>query len=473
MRALVLTAMLVAVAVVGGCLGPEEVDDPKDPGQTAFRPEVTRERLPAPDVDLSGVIDDDHGGAPWLHAVPELHSGAYGLELVGYNPLTRPSEGTDLAGADSGYAALDVWEHLVCVTHFAGSTGAQGGATIVDISDPTKPTVLSMILSGAVNSRCMFSQDGQYVFLATYTGVHPGLPLAPPVGDLAANGVAVYDVSDPKAPRFLFHDSQGATEPGSGSYHNIWTLLIDGTHYIFQTGSGNVLRLKADGSGLEMVSRLEHSTHDFWGGQHPITGEWVIVTGAAYGTAVINVDDPENPVTLGIWEGDRANRTAGWHRQYPLENTVDGRAYIVVAGEECGNGHTLPYAVLDWTDPEDLFLTGTWWIPGKPKNPDHAHPHLCEMNSHEFEVWDGYVATGNYAGVWVFDVGSPERVMEPVTIGYYLPDQRPHEHGGTVNAPFAWSPDVWGAYFDDRGYIIAADWWSGLYVLKFGATQTG
>jgi hypothetical protein len=43
-------------------------------------------------------------------------------------------------------------------------------------------------------------------------------------------------------------------------------------------------------------------------------------------------------------------------------------------------------------------------------------------------------------------------------------------HGGTRNSPFAWNPDVWGAYFDDRGYVIAADWSTGFYVLSFPAT---
>jgi len=474
-----LAILLLLTLVVAGCLrGSDDGttgDDP-EPEPTAYRPEVNATRLSAPTEDLSGVIDSDHGGLVYLHAVPSLHEGSYGLDLVGYNPLTRPGEG-DAEGADSAYIAIDTWGHLVCVAHFAGSTGAQGGATIVDISDPADPVVLSSIPSGAVNSDCQFTDDGQYLVLATYTGGHEGVDQAPPpVGDAGSNGMSLYDVSDPAAPVFLFHDAQGA---GGSGYHNVFTAQIDGTHYIFQTYTGNVLKINEDVTGLEPVSRLEHSDHDLWVGHHPITGEWVVVTGAGYGTAVFNIDDPAAPLLLGVWEGDRENRLAGWHRQWPLENTIDGRAYLVVGGEECGNGDSLPYAVLDWTDPSAMELTGSWWIPGKPANPgaggllgQPTPDHLCEMNSHEFEVWDGYVATGNYhAGVWLFDVGSAERVKEPVTIGYYLPSETPQLQGGTVNAPFAWSPNVWGAYFDERGYVVAADWWSGLYVLEFGATS--
>ena len=60
--------------------------------------------------------------------------------------------------------------------------------------------------------------------------------------------------------------------------------------------------------------------------------------------------------------------------------------------------------------------------------------------------------------------------VSPTTVGYYEPHNSPPMMGGTRNTPFAWNPDVWGAYFDDRGYVLAADWYSGVYVLKFPGT---
>lgn len=470
MRAIALM-LLLALSVLAGCA---EVDDPTqdtdgDPVQDAFRPPVTKERLPAATEDLSGVIDEDHGGLAYLHANPAMHVGSHGMELVGYNPLTRVTEGGAPLDSDSAYIAMDTWGHLVCVAHFAGSTGAFGGATIASIEDPTDPVVISRIPSAAVNSDCQFTDDGELLILATYGGAgnHLADQTPDPTGAVGSNGLSVYDMSDPSSPQFLFHDTQGIA---NDDYHNVFTATIDGTHYIFQTYSDQVLRINDDRSALEPVSQLEYSSHDLWVGQHPITGNWTVVTGAGAGTAVIDFEDPENPATIGVWTGSRDDRMTGWHRQWPVDGTIDGRAYIVVAGEECGNGDSLPYQVLDWTDPSAMEMTGSWWIPGKPAN--EAPPHLCEMNSHEFEVWDGYVATGNYhAGVWVFDVGSPERVKEPATIGYYLPSETPQLNGGTLNAPFVWSPNVWGAYFDERGYIVAADWWSGLYVLDIGVAH--
>lgn len=469
MRAVLLAVVLALVPVIAGCITNDTVDEPSTDLQVAWAKETSKDRVPPPTEDLSDVIDEDHGGASHLHAVPALHEGSYGLELVGYNPLTRPTENADTIGADSGYGAVDTWRNLVCIAHFAGSTGAMGGATIVDIEDPTNPVVLSSIASAAVNSDCQFTDDGQFLLLATYTGVHDGTPLPPPLHDAGAIGISIYDVSDPASPQFLFHDTQGA---GGSGYHNVFTAMIGGTHYIFQTYTGNVLKINDDGTGLEMVSQLEHSNHDLWVGQHPITQDWFVVTGAGGGTGFININDPENPELVAVWDNEDGDgeRMAGWHRQWPLDTLVDGKAYVIVAGEECGNGDSLPYQVLDWSDPTEPFYTGQWWIPGKPAN--EPEPHLCEMNAHEFEVWDGYVATGNYhAGVWVFDAGTTERAYEPTTVGYYLPNEVPQANLGTVNAPFVWSPDVWGGYFDERGYIIAADWYSGLYILEFAGTS--
>lgn len=458
-------SLLLAALAIAGCVNvPAPVGPGDDTVPTTFGGEVTKDRVPKPDFDFTNVIDPDHGGLWNGHAIAELHTGSYGLTLVGYNALTGLTEGSSETGQDSGYGALDTWGHFVCVTHFAGT----GGATIVDIQDPTKPRVLSSVDSGMVNSDCQFTDDGNYLLVAAYTGTNTGLQGAPaPLRDVASNGVLLYDVKDKAAPKFLFLDTQGATDVGSGAYHNVFTATINGTVYVFQTYTGNILSFTPGEPHLKMVANVEVADHDMWVGRHPASGHWIMITGAGDGTRIYDMEHPAEPTLLGEWEGH--DGYTGWHRQWPLMNTVEGRALMLVAGEDCGGGKSLPYTVLDFTDPTDLIEMGHWQIPNKPAPP--PGPHLCEMTAHEFESWDGYVATGNYhAGLWLLDIGSLERAAQPVVLGYYLPHETPQMHGGTTNKPFYWNPDVWGGYFDERGYIYAADWASGLYVLKFDAT---
>lgn len=454
--------LAVIALVAAGCVSPASQVEGADATDLDA---LEATRLSAPTEDLSTAIVSDHG-APYLHALPQRHSGAYGMELVGYDPLSGP-EVHPLA-ANSGHGAITISGHIACVSGFAGSGGA-GGAILVDFEDPTDPKVLSSIPTSSIQARCQFTDDGKYLMLASYGGVTPGTPLPAPLNDALTWGISFYDVSDPTDPKFLFLDANGV-EPGDtgavggGPYHNVDSETVDGTTYVFQTYYCNVLKLKEDLSGLEIVGKLEHCNHDFWTGTHPITGMRMLVTGTSNsGTAFIDITDPAAPVTVGVYETE--DDFEGWHRQWPLAELVDGKALIVVAGEQCGNGKSLPYNVLDWSDPAAPVQMGSWIIPGAPEIKEPGQ--LCSMNSHEFNTYKGYVASGNYhAGVWLFDVGTPTRAAEPVTIGYYLPDQDPREHGGTRNTPFAWSPDVWGAYFDDRGYVIAADWSTGFYVLK-------
>lgn len=464
-RSLLLAATVALV--VAGCVAPTADVDPAAAG--ADTTEATR--LPPPDVDLSSAIVSDHG-APYLHAVPALHSGSYRLELVGYDPLSRPGE-THPLNQNSGYAAITIRDHTACLSSWVGS-GGFGGATIIDFEDPANPVVLASIPTTSLQARCQFSDDGKYLFLAAYGGATPGTPLPMPLADAGSWGVSVYDASDLSDPKFLFHSAEGA-QPGnpnnvaSGPYHNIDTETVNGTLYVFQTYTCNVLKMDEGATKLEVVAQLDYCDHDYWTGFHPVTGTRMLVTGAGMGTAFFDITDPATPVLLGVYEGSQ--EAPGWHRQWPLAELVNGKAYVVVAGEECGNGKSLPYTVLDWTDPTMPVQLGTWQIPGKPEIKEPGQ--LCSMNSHEFNTHNGYVASGNYhAGVWVFDVGTPQRAVEPVTIGYYEPHEEPRMHGGVKSTPFAWSPDVWGAYFDDRGYVLAADWYSGFYILKIpGLTQ--
>src|SRR5438067_485303 len=142
-----------------------------------------------------------------------------------------------------------------------------------------KPTSVASIPDLMLGSRCEFTQDGKFLLVASYGGVTPGLPLGMPQGDLLANGVSVYDISDVKSPKFLQHSTVGIPQgdtAASSAYHNVGTALINGTNYIFQTYTGNILALSPDGKTMKVVAHVDHSDHDVWVGKHPVTGDWFL-----------------------------------------------------------------------------------------------------------------------------------------------------------------------------------------------------
>lgn len=458
MRAIVIT--IAAALFAAGCIQTADIDPAATAAQAAGS--VSTERLAVPDTDFTGVIIPDHG-VPNAHAIRALHSGSELLELVGHNPLT---DKTPVGSVGTGWGAIGIWKNYACVAQLAGT----GSVAIVDITDPANPVVLSQTEDGFVNGDCEFTADGNYLFAGAYLGAAPnndvlrGLPV-PGLGDTASTGITVWDVSDKTNPKeVLFSDT--------GEYHTHFLHSNEKGTYIVQAYSGNIYKFDGEAATLEVVATATPMDHDMWIAKHPISGKTLLFSGAGQGMVIYDYDDPENPELISEWQPEPGTRLEGWHRQATVDQLVDGRAIMIAAGENCGDGKTEPYTVLDITDLNDIKTLGSWELPGMPENPSYA-ANLCTFSPHEFSVFDGYVVSGNYhAGIWVFDVGTLERAAAPPTLGYYLPDKEPALNGDIQGYQFPWQPFVWGAFFDDRGYVLAADASSGLYILKIpGVTR--
>lgn len=461
-------AWIVAVFAgsgLAGCVDPSATDAiGPDAVPAPFGGELATEaRLPVPDFDFTQAIDPDHDGTPLGHSIPALHGGRHGLELVAYHPLTRATDAPHTP--DVGYTGIDVWSTFACVTQFPGP----GGFLVLDIADPASPRIVSGANSGMANQMCRFTDDGDYLLLGAYIGAaaNPsGLPA--PVGDAASVGVRVYDVKDKANPRFLFHDTQGAEDQ---STHGVYTAKVGDTNYVFYSYSGQIFAIDPGASRLRLVSTLEKSFHDAWAGRHPVTGDWISIQGNGCNLVIYDINDPAHPVELDEWFSDDESAyddACADHWRRPLAQTVGGRAYVVVVGAKM-DGPSLPFTVLDFTDPGEIFEVSRWIIPGEPISPP---PNFYTFGGTEYETWNGYVAAGiMHAGVWVFDIGSPERALSPVTIGYWQGVQTPWLAGGTTNKPAPFAPMVWTAAFDERGYILSPETGTGLYIFKFGATR--
>jgi hypothetical protein len=487
MRALLLAGLL-ALVMAAGCLSGDDGDSDPDVDQPDYSmyPHVSAERLADPaevDPDAAAefphVIISEHGthdvdreapyaGAPLLHTIRALHRDVrYGLNVVGYNDLT---DKLPPGSVGTGWSASGLWQNYACVAAFAGT----GSMAIVDIADPTNPVVVSQTADAMVNGDCQFTADGKYLFAGAYIGANACVPDGPcpldgpegnVLGEYRTNGVNVWNVEDKANPQHILWSD-------TGQYHTLQLHTDPDTNqtYLIQAYAGSIYRFDSDVPALVEVNVTTPMEHDMWVAQHPITGKWLLYTGEGDGFVIYDFDDPENPTDLAHWLPDEnVTGSQGWHRQEQSTLLIDGKAIVVVAGETCGSGRTLPYAVVDVTDVTAPKTLSHWEIPGQPETTDPAH--LCDFSPHEFSIYDGYVATGNYhAGVWVFDIGSAERLLDPVTIGYYLPDREPAVEGnpllGAQDLTMVWNPFVWGAFFDQNGYILVGDFSSGLYMLE-------
>lgn len=460
---------LLTLGFLAGCLSNDDAGDSlNDPRDTAAS--VTAQRLPDPgkEDEYAAVVIGNHG-APMMHTVRALHGGADFLKEVGWNPLT---DKLPPGAAGTGWGAAGLWQNYACVAQFAGT----GAIAIVDVTDPANLIVTAQVDDPLVNGDCQFTQDGNYMFAGAYlagaeypdAGEQPACPHGCPGG----GGINVWDTSDKSNPVHILYEN-------TGEYHTLQVHTDPDTNqtYVVQAYSGHIYRFDPDGPVLIEVTTITPMEHDMWISTHPITGDVLLYTGSGKGFTVYDFDDPEDPKEIGVWDyendpvvtpEDLRRGCCGWHRQATVDQLVDGKAIAIVAGEACGDGYTLPYFVIDVTDPTSPKALGKWEVPGKPETTDPAH--LCEMSPHEFAVHDGYVVTGNYhAGVWLFDVGSAERLVKPVTLGYYIPAREPATDDGAMGAQdltFPWNPFVWGAFFDDRGYILAGDFSSGVYMLE-------
>ena len=472
-----LLAASLSLLVVAGCLDSSDPAPEGGPDLTGI-PTVSAERLPDPgkEAEFATVVVGDHG-APMMHTIRALHGGAYFLEQTGWNPLV---DKLPPGAAGTGWGAAGLWQDYACVAQFAGT----GAIAIVDLSDPANLVVTAQVDDPLVNGDCQFTADGNYLLAGAYLAgaEYPDVTEQPlcPHGCPAGGGINVWDVHDKANPVHILYEN-------TGEYHtlHLWTNERNET-YVVQAYSGNVYRFDPDGPSLTPVNTVTPMDHDMWISKHPITGQTLLYTGQDDGFVIYDFDEvvlgAKDPISEWIPEDDPGvtpedNRAGccGWHRQTTVDQLIDGRAVAIVAGETCGTGGTLPHYVMDVTDPLAPFVISSWEVPGKPVSTDPEH--LCEMSPHEFSVFDGYVAAGNYhAGVWLFDIGSAERLEDPVTLGWFIPAEEPAIEEpvfGAQDLTFPWNPFVWGAFFDERGYILAGDFSSGVYLLEVpGVTRT-
>jgi hypothetical protein len=471
---LALTAF-VAAALAGCLTGDDDGDTPAAPdGVRAASGRVPV--APEPEMFLATIANDHVTGSVGHvgHQIPELHGGHLNLELLDH---TIMDDG--LIGPASGFTEVHVVGDLAIVSSLLGSRGL----TILNVSDPSDMRVLSHIYNLDDNWDSRISPDGKYVFLGCQgstafdctgldmSGEQPqvtgGSVCAPLV--TCPGSIAVYDITNPTRPQFEAFLPMGFT-------HNLFVFQHDsgpyaGKYYVMNANSpATVAEWDPTANTFTAASAVIEAVHDVAVQKHPITGEWLLYTGSSRTMAIWNVDDPFAPVLVSLVEGDGI--PAMWHEQTPMPCLIAGRHITIGAGES-GAGSPQPIAIVDTTDPTRPVVMSEWIIP------DHAS--LTAQQNYRFSLHnidgncDGQVAIGMYhAGVWVFDISTPERMAEPATLAYYQPNQRPISlaWNPVMSAPIGGLvtldvPNVWTAQWSaDGGTLFVPDMTTGLYALQ-------
>lgn len=451
-------AAVLLTAGLAGCLGqdttPASDGDGQAPGEDGNGTFVP----PKPAYEFMDAIDVNHPD----HQNPRSHQAGHGFKVVGYTDFSEvyaPEQ-------QGGWTEIDVQGHLAAVASYAGFNGI----TIVDISDPTTPTPLSLIPSAGDDYDARISDDGRFVFFGCQGGAGEDTMGAagdcrgtgPQAPSEQTSGVLAYDITDPEDPAFA------GFVPGV-STHNVWTDTIGGEIYVFTNGV-EILRFDPGADPKAAFTQVAEvpGGHDAFVNQHPVTGEHLLYTTGNSSFAIYNVSDPADPQVL-VEEGPDVT---GWHKQVASAELVDGRVLLVVGGEvfrdEEGtlDGSPPPMiTVLDATDPRQPEVLSQWTLPVSDLPPwvnYRFSPHNVDITPH------GQVAVAwNHAGIWVFDVSTHERQDEPMTLAFHQPNRIPPARLPTVNPTGDVStPRVWGGMWDHHGYLVVPDMYSGLYVLE-------
>lgn len=450
------TTLLLAVAL-SACLTPPS-DEAPTPTDAADEGGFAPFSVPKPDFDFKKIVDSEHGAA---HSVASMHLAAHGLKQVGHTGVQSILPAT----MKGSITQIDVWNGYAVVAGFDGGPAF----IIIDVRDPKAPKPISYTTTISYGWSARFSDDGKYVFFGCQvvdsTQYPPqgrvigdcqdaarvtGSTTAPPMG------VSVYNVEDKARPKFV------DWVPTKGT-HNLQVGMIDGVDIIV-TNFADIVEFDREAQKLKVLATVP-GRHDSTIVRHPVTQDWLLITGGRE-IAIYNINDPAEP--FGVVEPDQWNEGTGWHEQVMVPGIVDGRVLLAVAGEtyEQSSGVRDAVTLVDITNPAEPTMLSSW----KPPFADTKVAWTAYTWSvHEMAATpQGQLAVSWYhGGVWVLDISTKERQENPVVVAAFQPHENVNVNPSTFRqTPVPQVPFVWSAGWDQRGYLLIPDMHTGVYVLE-------
>lgn len=479
----ILLAAALALGALAGCVSPgDEVDA----------------AAVAPSLDevaalIGAPIEQLHD-----HTDASQHVGAHGLRFVDWSPFIEDELGSE------GFAGL----RIVGDYAYLATDGEHAGFLVIDISDPTSPTLVSQYVTpGGASQEAVPSWDGNWVFLNLQRQPSAQEILDDPSRG-TGTGIQIIDVRDKANPQFVSFfpvEIIGTHVMFYTEWEGTPYLIFNGqplrqglpTGDVFTPPPGNsvkiaeVVDLPTGGRTLRVVSeyRFLETTlamtsqgcfpHDQWAEQHPLTNQLLLYI--AYwdcGAVIVDLTNPLAPTLVGYddeMEPSTRNRIHFFRPE--SEPRADGRV-IAFSGPEIDSSPGEPGYIraYDVTDPAAVGQIGWWRLPGEVEN---DMPFLFTPHNFDFHPTLPLMAVAHYhAGVWILDVSDPEA---PRHVAYYLPhgeDDAPYAGPEvwrkTPNFPEAYFPNVyeakWHTTESGEVFLLISERGSGTYVLQLDAS---
>lgn len=347
---------------------------------------------------------------------------------------------------------LWVWEGVDGRDYaITGTWGARGEAFLWDVTDPSNiHTIDTVQVDARTVNDVKVSKDGT-IAIITREGASN-----------RKNGIIILDVTNPAETKILSEYTDGLT----GGVHN--TFIYENHVYAVNNGRKYDIINIEDPTNPYTVGVFEldtpgHSIHDVW-----------IEDGIAYssnwsdGVVVVDVGSnssadmpgaggsPQNPTLLGSY-----TYPSGWnHAAFPFKSKSTGK-FFLAAGDEA-----FPYG-LDTQGPNRAagwihFIEFDGW-----ESPDEvARYQVPEAGSHNYWIEDDVMYAAFYnGGLRVVDVSGElmgDLYEQGREIALFLPSD---PKAAIPNSTFTWGPQPY------KGLIYLSDWNSGIWAVKLGDLQ--
>lgn len=356
-------------------------------------------------------------GSSGGHTVSGLHTVSYNTQLKKWLSLVSAAEPATIPNPQHPEGNRDQ-EYNARALNYKGLRGIR----VFDITDPTKPNLLSEFSTGETGSgtHMNYYDGGRYAYLdAGYSDQFRMENVSRPHG----NGLMIVDMTDPASPKEVARwHVPGQLFGEEDAYKKYWFA-----------GDGNAWTC-SHGAPVTPV-RVEDGGRYGYGGF------------GAFGMIVFDFSDIRNPKMVGqaMWDYETTGGIP-YHTVYPLiaDRAHPNLANIVVGVPEtiypdCREPYKAPQLV-DVSDPANPRVIGVFPRPKPPEDAPYADFCLSRgrFGTHNSPSW---VAPGTQrpdliamswfnAGIRLFDISDPR---QPRQVAWFLPPR-----GGKLDDYRSW-----------------------------------